>query len=199
MEVESKHTASEAQFSALLKVCALGEYSLESIEEQTISDHYMDTRQRDIGKGGYACRIRKKSGKWVLAVKGLGGVEGSIHQRVEYEAEIQQNTSPERWPDSPARDMIFSLAGSHPLIEICTIHQHRTKKAVSKGQRHVGEMSLDVVDMGSADRPKRIYEVEIELQQDGTLEDLRILDEILQSRGFCPESRSKFERAMQGI
>lgn len=196
MEIESKYTASEKQFSALLKVCALGEYSLENIEEQILSDHYMDTRQRHIDKSGYACRIRKKSGQWLLTLKGLGGVEGPIHQREEYEVEIQQDTTPEQWPDSPARDLALSLAGSHPLVELCIIRQRRIKKAVYQGQRRVGEMSLDEVDIESAGQPERIYEVEIELQQDGTLIDLRALDEILQRRQLRPESRSKFERAM---
>ena len=42
---------------------------------------------------------------------------------------------------------------------------------------------------------EQIYEVEVELQQDGTLKDLQALDEILLTRGLQPESRSKFERA----
>ena len=196
MEIEAKYTASDVQFSDLMKVHALGEYSLEDLEDQTLSDHYMDTRQRDIGKGGYACRMREKSGQWLLTVKGLGGVEGSIHQREEYEIEIQQDTPPEQWPDSPARDLVISLTRSHPLVELCTIHQHRTKRAVYRGQRPVGEMSLDVVDMESAGQPERVYEIEIELQRDGTLSDLQALDEILRNYGLRPEPRSKFERAM---
>ncbi len=137
--------------------------------------------------------MREKNGQWILAVKGLGGVEGSIHQREEYEVEIQQDTPPEHWPDSPARDLVISLTRSQPLVEVCTINQRRTKRAVYQEKRRVGEMSLDVVDMGSG---ARIYEVEVELQQDGTLEDLRVLDEILQAYDLQPESRSKFERAM---
>ena len=196
MEIEAKYTASHTQFLELMKIHALGEYRLENLEEQTLSDHYMDTRQRDIQKAGYACRMREKSGQWTLTVKGLGGVEGSIHQREEYEIEIQQDTPPQQWPNSPASDLVISLTGSHPLVELCAIHQNRTKRAVYRGQRLVGEMSLDVVDMESAGQPKRSYEIEIELQQDGTLSDLQTLDEILQNYGLHPEPRSKFERAM---
>jgi len=57
-------------------------------------------------------------------------------------------------------------------------------------------MSLDVVNMGSTHELERVYEVEIELEQDGTLEDLRVLDKILQAYGLHPEPLSKFERAM---
>ncbi|MFC1714583.1 inorganic triphosphatase [Candidatus Poribacteria bacterium] len=193
MEIESKYKASEAQLADLLGVYALGGYRLGDIEEQSLTDYYVDTAERDIWEAGYACRIREKNGQWVLAVKGLGGVEGSIHQREEYEVEVQQDTPPELWPDSPARDLVISLARSRPLVDLCTINQRRTKRAVHQGQRRVGEMSLDIVDMGSG---ARIYEVEVELQQDGTLKDLQALDEILQTCGLQPESRSKFERAM---
>ena len=196
MEIEAKYIASESQFADLLETYALGEYGLKDVEEQILIDRYMDTPQRDIEKGGYACRIREKSGEWLLAVKGLGGVEGSIHQREEYEMEIQQDTSPNQWPEGTARDLVVSLINSRSLIELCTIRQRRVKRTVYQGQRHVGEMSLDVVDMGAADELKRVYEVEIELEQDGTLEDLQALDEILQDYGLRPEPLSKFERAM---
>lgn len=196
MEIEAKYTASEAQLADLLKDRVLGEYRLEDLEEQFLTDYYVDTAERDIWKAGYACRMREKNGQWILTVKGLGGVEGSIHQREEYEVEIQQDTPPELWPDSPARDLVTSLVRSSPLVELCTIRQHRTTRAVYQDQRRVGEMSLDVVDMGSADQLQRVYEVEVELEQDGTLEDLRVLDKSLRSYGLRPEPLSKFERAM---
>lgn len=196
MEIEAKYTASEAQFADLLETYALGEYGLKDVGEQILIDHYMDTPQHNIKKGGYACRIREKSGEWLLSVKGLGGVEGSIHRREEYEMEIQQGTSPDQWPNGAARDLVISLINSRPLIELCVIRQRRVKRTVYQGQRHVGEMSLDVVNMGATHQLERVYEVEIELEQDGTLEDLHALDEILQAYGLRPEPLSKFERAM---
>lgn len=193
LEIEAKYTASRTQFLYLLKIRALGEYSLETTGEQTLIDHYVDTSERDIKKAGYACRMREKNGRWTLTVKGLGGVEGAIHQREEYETEIQRNMPLEQLPDSPARDLALSLSRSNPLVELCAIHQRRAKRVVCQGKRRVGEMSLDVVDMGAGEQ---IYEVEIELQQDGTLADLQVLDEILQKDGLRPELLSKFERAM---
>ena len=69
MEIEAKYTASEAQYADLLETYVLGEYGLKDVEEQILIDRYMDTPQRDIEKGGYACRIREKSGEWLLSVK----------------------------------------------------------------------------------------------------------------------------------
>ena len=50
-------------------------------------DHYLDTADRDLLRGGYACRLREgEAGRpWLLTVKGLGGAEGALHQREEHE------------------------------------------------------------------------------------------------------------------
>jgi len=197
LEIESKYAASEAQFTRLLKVDALGEYRLEKSGEHHLTDHYMDTADGDILRSGYACRIRKKSGQWVVTLKGLGGADGAIHQREEHEMAVQPGTTPNQWPDDPTRDFITSLSCSKLLVELFVIRQHRTLRKVYQSQRFVGVMSLDAVDMMmSSGQTSRSYEIEIELEEDGTLDDLRALDGILQSYGLQPESRSKFERAM---
>jgi inorganic triphosphatase YgiF len=110
--------------------------------------------------------------------------------------EIQPGTPPQQWPDGPACNMVISLSRSRPIAELCVIRQRRVLRKVYRGKCLIGEMSLDSVDMGSAGQLERSYEVEIELEQDGTLEDLQVLDKILRSYGLSPESRSKFERAM---
>lgn len=199
MEIESKYTTSREQYEKLLKTYALGQYSLKDIEEQNLTDHYMDTDEYDIKKSGHACRIRIKNRRWTLTLKGLGGVDGIIHQREEHETEIEPYTSPEQWPDGSTENLVRALINSRPLEELCIIHQKRIKRAVYHNQRHVGEMSLDVVEMGKEDISSIIYEIEIELQNDGTLEDLKTLDTILQTYDLIPEPRSKFERAMEQI
>ncbi len=197
MEIEAKYTTSELTFDKLLKVHALGDYMLEAAEEQYLTDHYLDTGDRAIRKGGYAFRVREKNGIWLLTLKGLGTTESAIHRREEYEVEIQSDITPQQWPDSPARDLVFSLTRSQPLFELFVIRQHRTLCKVFRGERLVGELSLDVVDMGSFGQQERTYEVEVELESHGTIEDLQVLDEILQNNyGLRPETRSKFERAM---
>jgi len=197
LEIEAKYTTSgPTQFARLLRADTLGEYKLAPMEEQHLIDHYVDTSNRDIWRGGYACRMREKDGEWLLTVKGRGGAEGAIHQREEYEMEIQPDTQPHQWSDGPARELVFSLTHSQPLVGLCIIRQRRTLRMVCQSQRHIGELSLDVVEMKLGGQNKITYEVEIELEQDGTLEDLRVLDEILQDYGLRPESRSKFERAL---
>lgn len=199
MEIEAKYSASEAQFSELLGIDALGEYKMTEAKDQHLTDRYMDTTVSDILKSGYAFRIRNKDGKWIATLKGLGSAEGSIHRREEYEAEIESETMPQQWADSEVRDMILDMAGSGEFVDLCVIRQHRHLKIVRRNERLIGEMALDMVDIQVFDQLERSYEVEIELGEDGQLDDLHTFDSILKNRGLKPESRSKFERAMSKI
>ncbi len=198
MEIEAKYAASDPrQFSGLIEADNLGKYSLETIEEQDVIDRYMDTIDLDIWESGYACRIREKNGHWLLTVKGPGRVEGAIHRREEYEMEIQPGTQPQQWPDGPIRDLVISLTQSRPLVELCFIRQHRILRSVYRDRRSVGILFLDVVDMGSIGKRENDYEVEIELGEGGTIEDLRLLGKMLRALGLHPELRPKFKRAME--
>lgn len=196
MEIEAKYISSRQQFTKLLETTALGEYDLGTAKEQRLTDQYLDTDHRDILKAGYALRLREKNGEWSATVKGLGGAEGAIHKREEYETDIQPDMSPHQWPESHARDLIISLIGSKPLHRLFVIRQQRFLRSVHWGKRLIGNMSLDVVNIESGCQHEMSYEVEIELEKDGTLEDLQALDKIVKAHNLHPEPRSKFERAM---
>jgi triphosphatase len=199
MEIEAKYIALDEEFAGLLEVNALDDYKLGDIEEQRINDEYMDTDKLDILKAGYALRIREKNGKYLLTVKGLGGSNGAIHRREEYEMEIQQNKTPHEWPDGKAREIVFSVIQSQTLRKLFVIKQLRTIRTLHQNERLMGNMALDIVDIELDDRIERIYQVEVELGQDGTLDDLMRLDKIFRDYCLCPEPRSKFEWAMELI
>lgn len=199
MEIEAKYKALDDKFSGLLETNKLGDYNLGNIEDQITNDRYMDTANHNILKAGYALRVREKNGKYIVTVKGLGNSEGAIHQREEYEMEIQPNTLPQEWPDGEARYIVLSIIHSQTLYELFVIRQLRRIRQVWQNRRFIGIMSLDIVDIELGGNSIRSYEVEMELEKDGTLEDLRKLDYIVRNHGLCPEPRSKFERAMENF
>jgi inorganic triphosphatase YgiF len=62
----------------------------------------------------------------------------------------------------------------------------------------VAELSLDDVHMVAGDREQAFYELEVELKTSGTEDDLATIVSSLQSEwGLQPETRSKFERALE--
>ena len=197
MEIEAKYKAIDDKFSGLLEIDQLGDYRLGSMEEQFIIDRYMDTADYDILKAGYALRIREKNGKYIATVKGLGNSEGAIHQREEYEMEIQPNTLPQEWSDEKARDIVLSIIHSKPLGELFVIRQFRRIRSVAQNERIIGNMSIDSVDTELDRESIRYFEVEIEIEKDGTLEDLKKLDHIIKNLGLQDEPKSKFQRALE--
>src|SRR5215467_8753259 len=60
METEVKYTVADPKvFGALLKLRAFGGFTFRPMDEQHLIDHYVDTPDRDLLRGGYACRLRE--------------------------------------------------------------------------------------------------------------------------------------------
>jgi len=199
MEIETKYAISElGVFDALVELRALGDYTLRPIGERHVVDHYLDTAHRDLLRGGYACRLREgEAGRhWLLTVKGLGGAEGAVHQREEHEGEVPPKSAPADWPESPARDTVTRLSEDRPLTELFTLRQLRNSRAVERGGRAVGELSLDTVEADIAGHTSLEREIEVELGASGTMDDLHAIDAALRPYGVKAQSTSKFERAL---
>lgn len=199
MEIEAKYTVSEPTvFAALLELQALGGYTLRPKGERHVIDHYLDTPHRDLLRGGYACRLRQgESGDcWLLTVKGLGEAAGAVHRREEHESEIPPNAPPADWPEGPAREIVIRLSDGQPLAELLTLRQRRACRAVEQGERAVGVLSLDTVEIDVGGRKTVSREIEIELAATGTMDDLRAIGAALRPYKLKAQSKSKFERAL---
>jgi len=197
-EVEAKYGVADAPtFERLLSLAGVGEYRLVSRGERRLTDHYLDTRERDLLRGGYSCRRRvaDSGGPEVVTVKGLGGAEDEVHRRPEHEAEVPPGAPPERWPAGPGRDLVMRLAGDRPLVELFALSQRRAVRDVEREGRRIAVLSLDRVEFGAPPTPA-IYELEIELAPPGDDSDLRALRDGLEPFGLRPQALSKFERAL---
>src|SRR5215470_14513655 len=174
VEIETKYAISDPSvFDTLLELRAVGSYTLRPTGERQVVDHYLDTEDRDLLKAGYACRLRENEAdrQWRLTVKGLGKAEGARHERAEFECDVPPHSMPSDWPACPTR-------------------------AVEQGKRGVGELSLDTVDSAIAGRESHERELEVELADAGTEDDLRAIDGELRQYDLKPQAASKFERAL---
>lgn len=199
MEIEAKYTVPDpATFRALLALPALGEYVLRPAGDLDLTDRYLDTPERDLLRGGYACRVREgeRPGRWLVTVKDIGRAEGAVHRREEHEVEIPAGAKPAEWPESPARELVTRLCGGRALGELLVLRQRRARRAVDRGGRGVAALSLDTVTIDAGGRDTVIREVEVELVPTGTLDDLRAIEALLRPYDVQAQSRSKFERAL---
>ncbi len=221
MEIEAKFVVPDEQtLQSLLEARELGGFRLEPGPTQQVSDSYRDTADRAIYRGGYACRIRHKGERQIAALKGLGGTEGAIHERAEYEVgatlaaahpraiheraeyevTLDAGEAPAAWPASPARDLALALSHGEPLTELFSLSQQRHTRTVRAGDRRVAELSLDVVRMRVGDGTETTFEVEVELLPAGTLDDLALMVADLEDNWrLQPQPRSKFERGLAAL
>ncbi len=199
MEIEAKYSVSDPTvFTALLELQAVGDYVLRHTGDQNVADHYLDTPDRDLLRGGYACRLREgdKDGRWLVTVKGLGKADGAVHQREEHECEIPLDAPLAEWPEGPAREIVTQLSGGQALVELFTLRQHRARRVVEHDGRAVGELSLDTVEMDIGARQSLTHEIEIELAAAGTTDDLQAIGTALKPYKLKARSKSKFQRAL---
>jgi CHAD domain-containing protein len=199
VEIEAKYSVADPSvFAALLELEALGAYALRPAGAKNVIDHYLDTADRDILRGGYACRMRESDAadRWLVTLKGLGTSAGAVHQREEHECEAEPNAPPDEWPAGPAREIVTRLSRGEPLVELFALRQHRELRAVERDGRTVAELSLDTVEMDIGGRRSMSRELEIELTADGTTDDLEAATAALESYKLKPQRKSKFERAL---
>jgi len=198
LEIEAKYSIPDEQtFRRLEEAPALAGFHLGPVTTLDLHDTYLDTPDRAILAGGYACRLRQEGSRYLATLKGLGGVTGGIHRRDEFEIELPEPVLPADWPPGTARDLALQLAGDRPLSALFALEQTRDSRLLHHGDRQVAELALDRVRMAMSDpsEPSATYlELEAELLPDGREEDLAALVAELEAWGLSPESRSKFER-----
>jgi CHAD domain-containing protein len=202
VEIEAKYSVADpAVFASLLGLETVGGYVLRPVGPRDVIDHYLDTQDRDVFRGGYACRLREgeKDGRWLVTLKGLGKAAGAVHRREEHECEIPPDAPPAEWPEGPAREIVTRLSGGEALVELFTLRQHRDLRAVEQDGRAVAELSLDTVEMHMGPRARVTHEMEIELGAAGTTDDLHAIDAALRPYRLKAQSKSKFERALSKL
>jgi CHAD domain-containing protein len=200
LEIEAKYSIPDEQtFQRLQETPTLASFDLGPAATVDLHDIYLDTPDRAILAGGYACRLRQEGSRCLATLKGLGSTSDSIHRRDELETELPCPVLPHDWPAGAARDLALRLAGDRPLITLFTIDQTRYLRPLCQGDRQVAQLALDRVRMIEGDpseSPTGYLELEAELLPDGREQDLVVLGAELEAWGLTPENLSKFERAL---
>jgi CHAD domain-containing protein len=205
VEVEAKFKAPTAEVLQVLgKIPELAGLPLAGGVRAEVTDTYFDTEQWLILAGGFYCRARRLNGRTLITLKQVDGGGEVIHRREEYEVELAEFVQPYYWPEGPARRRVLALVGARPLRGMLELRQVRTTRLIGDPEHPLAELSLDVVSMGdgteSPDGVVTFYEVEVELKEAGSEEDLSVLaGELCREWSLEPETRSKFQRALDVI
>ncbi len=199
MEVEAKFRIPDRRtYRMLLQLQELAGYSLAPLGRVQVTDRYYDTPAGHFLAASFSCRLRSEGENILVTLKGLGGADGVVHRRTEYEVALpSEMLDPTDWPSGEARDLALELAGEAPLQPLVDLRQIRAKRTLMDGERRVAEVSIDEVRATFGKRPSCYYELEVELGPEGTEDDLyRAAATLQEEHALTPEPRSKFERAL---
>jgi len=207
LELELKYRADDpAPLRALAAVSSLGPVALGPANPVDELDRYLDTPGLRLGAAGWACRLRIRGEQMTLSLKGPArhGPGDALHRRPEVEGPAGPGTDPGRWPPSPARDLLASLAGGSAsqisLVERFTLEQRRTERTVLAGGRRIGLMSLDEVTVLRDSKARgTLLMVELEFVA-GEPPDPRLVAELGAALavvvGLQPDPHTKLEHAL---
>ena len=196
MEVEAKFTIPDRDtMDRLKRIVRLGSLSPGEVVQRAIQDSYFDTDERDLYQQGYTCRLRVHGDRRVLTIKGLGESDSAIHQRLEVDLVLHEGDgiSPEDWPQTGVWGQMRSIVKDKPVCTLFTVNQIRCVRPLRDEDRLVGELSIDDVQIEASGRRQLFWIAEVELSDDGTMDDLRsIVDHVSGTWGLVPQTTTKF-------
>jgi inorganic triphosphatase YgiF len=207
-EVEARFRAEgPGPLEALAGASHVGRARLGSARTVDETDRYLDTDDGRLAAARWACRLRTREGTTRISLKGPPTGPPTHpwhHRRPEVEGPASGEIAPESWPPSAARDLLASLAGSHPLAERLRLDQQRTERSVTlDGGPELGVLTLDRVHLaaGSLDLG-RLFIVELELtpasdRAEGQLGELATA--LAAVPGLVAEPRTKLEHALHRL
>jgi len=198
MEIEAKFAVPDkTTWLKLQTVDQIAGYALSAGKTKHVHDMFVDTPDRSILASRHVCRRREIDGQILMTLKSGQTVEGAVHRREELEVTLDQERPIGQWPPSEIRDRLLSIVGDVPLVPLFDQHQTRIIRWASLADRVVAEMSVDQVELSLKGREQSYFEVEFELKEVGTEDDLAVIAACLQNEWHLqPEQRSKFSRAL---
>lgn len=198
VELEAKLLVpDEVTFAALGAIERLGRLAVEPRETQVVEDTYVDTADLRLRRAGFGCRLRVAGDRVTAGLKGMGGVDGDIHERVELEHALDGPTVAAllRLAEEPG-PMVRRLAGGEPLRPLFVLRTERQRWRVAGGRGGELQMSLDRSRIEATTGETELLEVELELVSGSQALLEQAARELRRRYGLEPSPLSKFERGL---
>ncbi len=198
-EIEAKLVAPSADELLQLPehIKALG-FRISETRRHVCLDHYLDTPDLDIFRGGWALRLRDQGGQQVLTMKALAPLaEDGIARRREIEQAVEWDGGVELdFDDGVLGGELTPLVNDKTLWQLFHVRQDRMQFDIVTEEGLKVEASMDQVRWEGQDAIDLGFEIELELKA-GSEDDLRKLTErLIERTDWSPVAASKFERGL---
>lgn len=198
VEIELKFIATPAAIAALPE--RITSWQSQHSAPQTLTNIYFETADNRLRQNDIGLRIRGYDGRYEMTVKTGGKVVGGLHQRPEYNVDIDSDKldlarfPADIWPEG--WDIEALQAELHPLFRTDFT---REKWVITYGESEI-ELALDrgTISSNSADKAvelsEPLSEIELELKQGNQADLLALAAELAQIGGLRQGNLSKAAR-----
>lgn len=197
-EIEAKYAVADAAlFVQLMSLPAIGPFALRVAPAPELQHNmYYDTPNWRLRSALHSFRIRSVGGRFIATLKGPAIVDGATTSRAEWEIAVPE-PRPDALPPGELHDQLIALTGGAALRPTLTIMTTRQIMHALRDATPALEIALDEVTFLAGGRQSGCAELEIELREAGSLEDLSLLSHLLTARfPLSPEPRSKLARGL---
>lgn len=198
MEIEAKFSVLGSLDPEQISQLRTAPYHLEDRGSEHHFDEVLDTPTRALTTTKHALRLRRTEHGTLVTLKGANSSSGGMHAREEIEAPLPDGveTDVSRWPQEVAERVVPMLNGAKlaPLVRV-DVDRHTWN--VTRNGHLIAEVALDDGTIFGGERAMPLHELEVELKEQGSQDDLDALVARLQDAlPLYPESRSKLERGL---
>ena len=195
MEIEAKYRALQRITAQQVEALDFTPYRRGPRVTHDLYDTLLDTSTLTIKRHRHRLRVRRDGDQYILALKGPVTQIGDLRLREEWEVLLGDDPySAHTWPEE-IRSRVRAFIGDAPLQEIIHVHNHRRTWDLYCGEKQVAELALDEGMIEAGGRVEAMHEVEVELKDEGSEQDIIAIVRILIAHlPLAPESRGKAKR-----
>jgi len=198
-EIELKLRFTQEIFWDDLKKKIGRHFEIVSKTEQSLQleSFYYDTPEKDLRERGISYRIRHQKSELIATIKADGEIEGGLHSRNEWSANIEQNK-----PDlTPFIELLEKRGINHlqiqdNLLPIFNTSFFRNEVQLCAGENSIVELALDKGSIVNQNKELPINELELELKKGEVASVFDIAAKLIEYYPLVPESHSKYSRGL---
>jgi len=196
LEQELKLTVNQEAKLDLASLTELMDLAVDTKDTSHLVSTYYDTQDLYLSKQKLGLRLRKHNEQWWQTVKTAGEVKDDLHQRDEWEHELQ---GPE-WDiallnKTPLVDIIANTAHWSTLAPLFTTDFIRESWQLTLADKSQVELAYDYGKVSAGNQSRPIHEIELELKS-GDVNVLQQLAELLSQQ--YPLTASNVSKAQMG-
>lgn len=163
---------------------------------QQLYNTYFDTPEYDLLKAGIGLRVRRQAGKYLQSLKTTGQAFGGLHQRQEWEDEVQgelpeyEKLPPELLPTW----LVAQKKKAQNIQSLFTTDFIRSRWDLTVNDQTTIELVLDQGEIKTSEKTLPLCEIELELKQGDIIHLFQVALTLQQEIPLVLENKSKAAR-----